>query len=288
MRSLLLLFTLFAGGAEAQVWCPPQAQWTYDANNFTSWGYMRFSYTGDTVITGQPCHKIVQEWNRYDFISSSYQEDTVGLFFTQELAGVATIWDGNAFDTLFNYNAVIGDHWQLANDGSFPGTATIQVTDTGSTLIEDVPIHWRAVSLDIFPGTDTIFERIGGKSLYWIPWQNGIPDLGGGLRCYSDVEMAYSTDVSPSCDFTTSIEEADRFSSALLWPNPGSDRFSLALDPSQVTTVSVFDAVGRIIIHERTMSGSNLIDASTWQAGVFHVKLRSADGLSRGLRWMKQ
>ena len=98
----------------AQNWCPPGATWTYDSHGFVmlQYGYTTLTYASDTLLGG--------------FTGQVILGQTVGINSEQELDsipnGAITRHEGHvvytwshfaqAWDTLYNFAAVPGEHWQ--------------------------------------------------------------------------------------------------------------------------------------------------------------------------------
>ena len=157
------------------------------------------------------------------------------------------------------------------------------VLDTSTVIIGGVPLRELTVqwgTWDWMP-PDTLRERIGFSMNYlngswWfltdLPWV--------GLRCYRDSELSFYASGETDCGFTLSINNARKGVSAGVFPNPGTDHFTLNdLVPS--TTFRIYDTTGRCIFTGRTTSERMEVDARDFAPGVYHIRLEDGkQGLS--------
>jgi hypothetical protein len=176
MKAILTFFGLLCIClAIAQDWAPVGASWHYRSLLFeapTESGYHRFVATGDTMVNGQVTRKVK---------SPSYPHS----IFTHDVNGLALIFVPgiDLFDTLFNINAVPGDHWGMVPLPEPMWCTTeswVEVVDTGTTLLSNVPLRWLAVDYHYlaeeveYIEPDTIVERLGPKGFFMLPheWCN--------------------------------------------------------------------------------------------------------------------
>ena len=141
MRRIAPLIALLCFcAATAQDWAPIGATWHYRWLLFEpppQEGYHRFEATADTVINGQATRKV---------ISPSYPYP----IYTHDVNGLAMIFVPglDLFDTLFNINALPGDRWGMVPLPEPMWCTTeswVEVVDTGTTLLNNVPLRWLAV-----------------------------------------------------------------------------------------------------------------------------------------------
>src|SRR4051812_17090268 len=189
------LFFLTSHGLYAQTWSPPGAIWHYNYFNIGFYGYSEIIYTGDTVINSITCKKLDRSLHIIDYINQ-FHNYYLGTEYTYEQNGVVFVYFNNHFDTLFNFNASIGESWRLArqppNANLCDSNSIVTVLDTGTLIINSLPLRYKKVLFNygnswIFP--DTIIERIGTTLWYMIPYDRcAAVDAyqGGFLRCYSD------------------------------------------------------------------------------------------------------
>lgn len=270
----------------AQSWCPPGATWTYThSNNWTHEGYARYQYIGDTVIDGNNAQIISMHAAGYDFSMQANFSWDQGPYFTTVNGGLVSLWTGSAFDTLYNFSASIGDQWQMnVPDGSTP-SVVVSVTDTGSTSIDGVPLRYLVTALN-GSGSDTIMERLGSLSHQLVPWSMSITDqLDGPLRCYADVEIDHRQYWwAFGCESWVGVDKPSISAVTILFPNPGTDHFTLSLLPGP-HTITLFDVTGRIVHQQRTTDAQATIDTARLPSGIYMVKVD--EGL-QPMRWVKE
>ncbi len=281
MRLLLGTLALLAmGDAQAQSWCPPGATWhhTY-TNHWTHTGYTRYTYTSDTLVGGVMAQRIEQyvEGTAY---GEPFAVTMTEAVLTSVQGDLVSIWNGQGFDTLFHFGAIPGDVWRLAP--SLTPTAVITVTDTGTMIINGLPLRF------IVTGNDTIVERLGALDRVLPPWPIVTLDASNGaLRCYSDDDIQFQ---APSwgygCASYTSVL-AHGVDAVSLFPNPGTTHFTLQLPPG-AHTITLFDATGRMVLEQRTADERPVIGTEHLPAGMYRITVRDERGAVMGATWVKE
>lgn len=66
-----------------------------------------------------------------------------------------------------------------------------------------------------------------------------------------------------------------------IYPNPAKEYVQIGFESEKGGTLSVFDAVGRLVMSEKTAAGSQLVSIALehWLPGIYYVKFQSNDGL---------
>lgn len=72
-----------------------------------------------------------------------------------------------------------------------------------------------------------------------------------------------------------------------MYPNPGTEKFVVQAG-NMMDGISVTAADGRIVYHSQNVSTEYSVDASTWAAGVYHIRLTTRDGVVYGDSWIKK
>ena len=279
----LLLATLTIPG-QAQSWCPPGATWTYNAGMALA-GFHRMTYTHDTLIGGFNA-QIIDQYSAIQFPQPPpgptfggppHISYTPVAVITRSDSDAVFILTGSVWDTLYWFGAIPGDRW-------FPphalGSACdpITVADTGTMVIDGVPLR-RVETMDGY----TLIERIGCTWDMFMYCPNWILDGPTGMRCYSDDEISYQ--IAPgACEMLVGVNEASATSSLMIYPNPGTDQFSLSLPPG-AHTIALFDAAGRVVHQHRIHDEQATIDTAHLPAGIYLVKV---DERLKPLRWVKE
>ncbi len=138
---LFILCNLVLKRADAQetVWCPPGAQWHFQAGTNAVTGYTELKYVSDTIVDGISCKKLTECTQTLNWPDSSLNSlDCSNTHFTSQSNGVIYPYGYNDdygysfWDTLFNFNAVPGQSWHLflAAPDEF-----VEVIDTGHQTI---------------------------------------------------------------------------------------------------------------------------------------------------------
>ena len=137
MKSTTLFLALFFSLLSfAQNWAPAGAKWHYTYIGF-SIGYVEIAKVGDTVIAGQTCQKLQKTFNGLQFgvTPMNFVFDTTYIY---ESNGVVYVLEQNQWKTLYNFNAVVGEHWPMAPMPEFGGcteNSQLKVLATGTKVI---------------------------------------------------------------------------------------------------------------------------------------------------------
>lgn len=281
--SLLIL----SASAIAQNWCPPGAVWNhtyYGCFGCYDTGYVRTAYAGDTIILGSTCQVLDVRIHAWSLDSGIYSQQNWSPMITRGQEDLVEKWNGSSFDTLFHFAAVPGDSWDMTGDGWL----IVSVLDTGHATVNGLSLRYLVTDLGD-PAPDTVFARLGLPRYYMDGYAILFEDLGlGGLRCYEDNAIDYSLGPGPACDFTLGSGKEMAQDHCELFPNPGTDRFTLTTPTLWSATLIVYDPFGRQILTQQRPSPMTTVDASTWCAGVYHVLVRNQYGDVRTLQWVKQ
>lgn len=269
MRGMLLGIGLFLFGMRctAQSWCATNSTWWHAYQDMVGTvGYTRTDYTGDTLIDGMNCQRLVSSIRAWSIPEAYLYESSSWTRHTSGQGDVVLLQDyNNTFDTLYNFAAVPGEHWFVP----FANAVRYLVTDTGSTIMDGIGLRWLSVDvLMSIEGSewtyvqDTLLERVGFLHQFIDPWNSLSiePDITQ-LRCYQDDELAFSSGISPTCEHTLGIGRIDTRAITLqVFPNPVQQELrvelSHTLDRDQLGFL-VLDALGRT-----AQAGLFTVDAS--------------------------
>ena len=205
-----------------------------------------------------------------------------------------------AFDTLFNFNAVPGDRWSyvpLPLPLACTDESWVEVVDTGSTMIDDVSLRWLAVDNHNitedgeYVEPDTIIERLGPKHSFMLPHEQCntavSPGVIGGLLCYADTDIDYMRPGITDCTLGMGVISRSGPIDLELFPNPGTEGFNLILPIGTQGMITVYDARGAIGLGPISISGPAHVDATTWPTGLYAVRLTPPIGLPSAVQWVK-
>lgn len=241
------------------------------------------------MIDNEPARRLIKtRVASYQFGEPTIQ--TLGNVFVREADGLVMIYDPSipGFDTLYDMNASAGDQWQLVMlpEPACDPESYMLVTDTGTILIDDVPLRWLAVEINYYAGdttpveivSDTIVGRIGTLDTYLLPMDLCMGELdwneGGPLRCYSDSEISYHIDEEIPCELITSVD--DRLSSS---PSIRQTNRTIQFDlPNERTAqYQLMDSQGRLLSAGKITNGA-LIELSNLSSGIYLIRLTFMDG----------
>lgn len=286
---LLLLACLFATTLSAQNWCPPGALWKHSMYGFQCSGYSELIYVGDTLIQSKTCKKINHRFLGYNpmFAPTGTVNVSIANHFTYESNKVVYYYNINSqFDTLFNFNANIGDVWLrvVSPHGGICNVLPrkpVEVLDTGSVILNSVQLKklvlkYTNVYMSTFTTTviDTVYEKIGSKKNFLFPFvcEGAIvdPDIlaGGAFRCYFDNSFG-NYNVTTNCNYINSVEENYFIAQPLLvmFPNPTTDYLAFSSN-QEIVSVRVTDVLGKEysvrLLDER-------IDVSKLSSGIYFL-----------------
>lgn len=246
-------------------------------------------YSGDTLVGGLQCQRIDQTIFAYEPVFPFGTPFTlpVSPIITNGQGDVVRIWDQltSEFDTLAWFGAVPGDHWSVPQ--YLGPSAHFDVLDTGTKVVAGIPLHYVVIEEPIVMGfTDTLFERIGFERFYLQPFETMQLDIVTyDLVCYRDDDIDQYDGWVPGhpCDFTLAVQE-EEVQLAPLFPNPGTDHFTLSLPPGS-HTITVHDGSGRVLLQQRTADPLATIATDRLSAGIYLVRV---DEGSLPWHWVKQ
>ena len=255
--SFLFVFFLVSFSFHAQNWSPSGANWKYSYYGFFP-GYVAIAYTGDTLIDGQSSKILSKTFHGIDWNMTTVSY-SIGNEITYENNGVIYLRYQNQWDTLYHFQAQVGDHWRMAKQpltSVCPENSRLKVTATGNKIINSETRKYLVVEFctpDLSSsgwGQDTIVENIGFTGSYFLPYDqfDGAVDgnEGGPFRCYSHDNFAtYAPHFSGACDFIVGVEElATAFT---IFPNPVESEIQLSEDlVSRFTHYTLFSLDGKI------------------------------------------
>ncbi|HEX2617987.1 MAG TPA: T9SS type A sorting domain-containing protein, partial [Flavobacteriales bacterium] len=88
-------------------------------------------------------------------------------------------------------------------------------------------------------------------------------------------------------DLTTGIDDLEGSTEALsVWPNPATDRLTIALPSTNARTAEVLDASGRVVLTSPVRVTNNTLDVSALSSGAYTVRLTGGEGV-RTARFVK-
>ncbi len=287
MKTLILsviLLSSFAG--RSQTWCLPGANWKYSyMNGFGTEGYTQIQYFGDTVINGQLSKILDKHIYAFNYQNSQAVDIDAGKEYTFETNGIVYLWYNNDWDTLYNFNASVGESWRMAKQpftNACDSNSTLTVTAIGSKVINSQTLNYLVVDFSFPNGfSDTIVEKIGFINSYLLPYDfcNGSLDAneGGPFRCYQDNNFTtYKPHFAESCDFILGLYNIDSELNLQLFPNPASETLTISLPENALTTnCNLLDNLGKEVKRFTVTGGENFMHVSELESGVYMMRIGS-------------
>ncbi len=286
----VLLFLL--AKLPAQTWAPTGVTWHYSFSQLMSYGYLEIDCIYDTIILGKECKTFQKTQFGYTF-PGVYDTVNLGKEYTylDSNSNIVYRYFDNKFDTLYNFNAQIGDVWKVHG---------LHVsTDSGTVLVDS--IGYRVINSDtlksIFVSTidgscigwysAEIVERIGCINDYMFPnYVSCIADLGEGgpLRCYSDEYFPiFITGESSYCDFITSIDSFVSTEDYIeIYPNPTSSNIIIRRKNMSLTDVKIVlfsSSNQKVFEYELNLTKDFQIDMGDLKSGLYFLQVTNDKGV---------
>jgi hypothetical protein len=292
----IILFGLFLGlalTASTQVWAPAGATWHYDYAQMWTSGYVKIQYVNDTTIAGKTCQVLKKELYTYDWLNHTFSNGVLGYDYTYSENNVVYLFRFGQFYTLYDFNAVAGNSWQVPGwDGDWGSpcdtTGTVVVDSTGTTNINGFPLKYIWTSPMEGSGWsyyNKIIERIGSLG-YMFPEPICIVDVseGGPLRCYYD--DAFGLYMRPgfeeACDFIVGIEDIRSAESAVaVYPLPAGSAITVDITTPVKGDISaeISDITGKSVIRITTSNPKFDIDIAGLKEGLYFIRLSDKGGV---------
>ena len=282
MKSTILFFALFFSSLSfAQNWAPAGAKWHYTYIGF-SIAYVEIANVGDTIIAGQSCQQLQKTFNGLQFgvTPVNYIFDTT---YTYESNGVVYVLEQNQWKTLYNFNAVVGDHWPMAPMPEFGGcteNSQLKVLATGTKVINAQTLKYLVVDfcnpdLSSQGFQDTIIEKIGFTGSYMLPFDMCTMAFdgneGGPFRCYSDDNFStYKPFYANDCEYLVGVEENQMLELAI-YPNPSAGQLYIESE-LPLENIQLTDAIGRTIQSFDLQAGVNQMRFSSLHPGTYFIR----------------
>jgi hypothetical protein len=306
-NGLILLLLSVSLSSFSQKWCPPGARWYYGLESgFGYSGYIKITYTGDTLIQGKICNKLARKETGADYMTSTPYSIRWGVSYTyyDSLTSIVYILNHTHFDTLYDFAAVPGMKWTVPGSRHYgntcDSTGLVQVDSIGQEVVNGRTLRYICVS-SIDTAQDwglncKIYELMGPvKSYshsYSINYQNTsylIPVKydpcglmidegveGANFRCYSDsLGFSYTVNAHVACDYyPTGIAELQRPKRITVYPNPAKDYVDFESTNQTHDLQLVFrDLQGRCIQQIPLESEKTRISTGDWKAGFYFYSL---------------
>ena len=268
----------------AQSWCPSiGAQWwhTY-AQIPAQYGYTRSVYVSDTLIDGISWNKMVTTSHVWYLVDTTLTI-TSGPYFTREVDGVVLALGYLGADTVYRFDAAIGDRWGVPFMG-VPGPLSYVVTDTGTMIIDGLELGWSSVDVlfednDLY-FQDTLVQRLGFLNQSLNPSNTLViePNILE-LRCYQDEQIYFQHYQEVPCEIQLTTDEmAEREPAISIRGELGPAQLQVHLTDAQGGAFEAVSTDGRVVDKGWLRAGMNYVDVNAWPNGMILVAVTDRNG----------
>lgn len=265
----------------AQQWCSQGATWEYETLYLIKY-LLKFQYSGDTIINGNNVNMI-------DFYSRQYfygppgsnpyagPSQLSGKYYTLYRNDSLFDWTNNQFRFLIDFQASVGDVWQInlfnPQNDTICGIETRIVDSTGIDNINGISMRWVAYSSDNDYIHVKAYERLGPINNFLFPHLSAcigdLQEVGLNiLRCYSDDEIGeiisqstlYTSPDLP-CELyeTVSINEVNFKEEVSIFPNPTRQTITVQIGNFSNFNCIINDYLGKEVHNSKLTESSSEI-----------------------------
>ncbi len=309
-KYLVIINLIFSFYGAAQGWFDPGTTLYRPLHvDFSYPGYIKYTSNGTVTINSLTCVQILVETKFVFQGDLSIKTNTYNII-THYNNGLVTKYypSTNSFDTIYNFNAVVGDKWSLSPK-SYTNCAKskVIVTATGTKTIQGNTLKWLKVTINgygvgasIFnplPNVyyDTIIERMGSTTNDFLEGFNLCPWMSDGsygqwLKCYIDNEIIYNKNIKDTsqCDFIetpVSInKEIINPTEITIHPNPTKDKITINFNLTKnglnynSSKIFIFNSLGQLLLsNEINTNEKTTINLSSYPKGIYILKLIDED-----------
>ncbi len=309
MKKLLLFTTalIFTAGVFAQTWCPPGAKWHFKRgmpnSNPGIDGVMALVYTGDSVVLGINCKKLVATFTgKTGGSGSPVVTQNFNTYLTHSSNNVIFLYNSanNVFDTVVDFNANIGNMWRRPGPNAQAGGCNARrmfiVTDTGHVQVNNFnlksitvtytsTINYGQGPISILRQYDfterLLFTYAGYESIYNLfPTSCEVDGLiaelpNTWLRCYEDDTFPLYNKGNVGCSSLTGIKTLQANAGHItMYPNPASDYITVEWPETQHYELRLSDLLGRPLpINIIENASATRIDLGSLNAGIYFIQV---------------
>ena len=232
--------------------------------------------TGDSLIGGVTWTKVVREgvvtytWQAAPPTGTGcegmhpYGADFHGIWLIRQEGRQMRIWVNDTDELLYDFDLHVNDllplSWNNWNDDITVLAVDSVLIGTEMRARFELGNSWAQYLIEGVGSTNGLFEPI-----------SNFLECGYGLDCFGMGDESYYPGTwSGSCFITTGIEQLAASDRMEIAPNPARDVISIAgVRPGEVITVH--DAIGRVVVRERALTGTMRLDLSDLPVGPYTV-----------------
>ncbi len=296
----VLFFISFSCVCLAQNWALNSSVWRYNFVNLSGIGYVQISVDSDTVVDGIACKKLNKRLFQRNAFTGNTQNFGIGSEYTYEENGIVYLRHQGSFDTLYNFNALLGESWNVPGTSPVPNVCNaasrVLVIDTSSmnvngNQLKQLIVDYEYKSSGNFKRRDTIVERMGTLAQYLVPWDVCLSAVdaneGGNFRCYNDAEIGeYKHNFFSNCNVLVSAEEK-LLATLKAYPNPVAGKLYLEYsEPVTISKVSLRNLHGSVI--KEFLFLPEIIDTKELSQGIYFLEVLGDSGGVYRMKILKQ
>ncbi|WP_317899260.1 T9SS type A sorting domain-containing protein [Aurantibacillus circumpalustris] len=291
MKKLLLPFILLIliNKTPAQVvFCPAGAEWNYYFNAAYGGGFENetIKYLRDTII-GADTIKLLKSSRLYadgnpvppNFLTHIKQKgDTIFFnnFSTQY-----------TWQILYNFAAQVNEGWHITHIGCPVNsilTSSYNVVSISSVVENNMTL--KKLNMGVF----TVTERFGSSGFLFLLSNKGNchTDQYVGSLCYKDNSFGLKQFSSYPCDYsnTVGVSENELNKGLRVFPNPTNGKFTFESATSEMTNISIHNALGELVYSKPNQYSNNQIDLSFLPQGIYYLSAES-DKIKKTIKVVK-
>lgn len=295
MKKIVIIFTLVFFGliAKGQLWADIGATWHYSYWNIGEGGFIKIQYTSDTLIQNRNCQKL--EVLKYRFFSIPNAgmifagAMTLNPEFTSVLGDTVFYLANNNFRILYNFNAQVGDSWDLGVDTNFNflcSKSIVAVDSIGTILINNKIrrfLYLKSTDSSSVVLNGKIIEGIGSIKDYLFPvFHNCNPQIcvdGDNMHflCFESHNLGLYNPANTICEPYLSTESVE-FKEIKISPNPATDYIHIE-NITAKTIAEIYNMDGKLQ-KSISLSGNASIKINDLVKGLYIIKLQSNSSLT--------
>ncbi|MEM1323113.1 MAG: T9SS type A sorting domain-containing protein [Bacteroidota bacterium] len=285
-----LLFLLFALALPAQEWAPLGTEWRALWRNLAYAREYSMTYTKDTLIDNRNCAFIEKEeygsCNRYGKEHFIAHFDSNRLYLYDEMT--------EEFFLLIDYNAEVGDHWQIGSNLvsqtiSHIGTidATVDSVGTVVSALDNNSLKAWYVNLCYTDGLDSltfcepkvILEKVGFTDMIYPEMSNLTGSLcdaswEGPLLCYWEPSTFFQFDLANGVGcLRGSVNTLDVAQVADVYPNPFNNNLTIKLKELEDFTITLYTTNGQQVLKQTSAALHTELELGYLESGVYFLQL---------------
>jgi hypothetical protein len=306
-KFLFITVILLSFQGKAQMWCPPGATWHHRAiNGYPPVnGYYYYTYLNDTIINSKSYNRIKESFRGTNPMwGLGVIDKPLGIKYTRQQNNVIYLFE----DTLYNFNAIIGDKWlkaKLRSDGiNYAPVCNgprriVEVIDTGHLIINSVNLKTLTLKYQfkwvetntlttIQTYTDVVCQKLGSLTKGFTPetceTMSGVgPTMHDtsftGLVCYKDNNFGLyeSPAFTNACNniYVLGYSKETQDLSFFIFPNPTNSNLmvvnTLTTEKSNLEII-ITDALGKKVYHGFVTNNGNLqVPFNNLNAGLYFL-----------------